>query len=262
MIQAFGEAIQFLRARPFSLLGMGLIILVQAGIALIQLPIASYFISTLDFGTLLEAFDGVQLLVFVLLALIGMVLNFSGFLWVAQQVKIWKTPSGEKASLQLLKSSGLVTVAIILFMGLALGITGILASLLEVLGFIGLFVLGICMLLMIYCIIKFAFVLPLMGFGAGLKPALQQSWRITQSHFFGTIGVLVGLFIITTLIDLIVQIVIGQLDTELIAIPLNFISAVALTTYGAAVLACAIPLREIESMPGMRPHAHTRAAMK
>ncbi len=262
MIQAFGEAIQFLRARPLSFVGMGIIILVQAGIALLQLPVASYFISTLDFGSLLEAFDAVQLIGFVLLSFIGMVLNFSAFLWVAQQVKIWKTRSTEKASLQLLKSSGLVTTAIILAGGLTLGVTGVLVSLLEVLGFMGVLLLGSMILLVIYFTIKFAFALPLMGFGMGLKQALQQSWRITQKHFFGAIAVLAGLFVVTTIIDLAVQYIIAQLDTELLAVPLNFISAVALTTFGAALLACAVPLQEIENITGMGKHAHARTAMK
>ena len=229
-------------------------ILLQAGIALLQAPIANYFIATLDFTAVLEAFDSIQLGGFIILMLVGLIFNFAGLLWVAQHVKVWKQPSTEKTSLQLLKSAGLVTAFIVMVLGIIIGISWVLSLLLEFLGFIGIFLVGITILVMMYAIVKFTFVVALMGFGLDLKQALQQSWNLTQNHFLQALALLVGIMLITTLFDLIVQFIIVRLDTELIAIPLNFISAVLLTTYGTAVMACAIPLQEISTMA--RKHVH------
>lgn len=254
MLHAFGEALAFIKEKPTILIGVGVLLLLQAGIALLQAPIANYFIATLDFTAVLEAFDSIQLGGFIILMLVGLIFNFAGLLWVAQHVKVWKQPSTEKTSLQLLKSAGLVTAFIVMVLGIIIGISWVLSLLLEFLGFIGIFLVGITILVMMYAIVKFTFVVALMGFGLDLKQALQQSWNLTQNHFLQALALLVGIMLITTLLDLIVQFIIVRLDTELIAIPLNFISAVLLTTYGAAVMACAIPLQEISTMA--RKHVH------
>ncbi|QQR92155.1 MAG: glycerophosphoryl diester phosphodiesterase membrane domain-containing protein [Candidatus Iainarchaeum archaeon] len=258
MIHAFGEAIAFMRTRPIVVVGMAIIILLQAGIALLQLPVASYFLSVLDFNTLIDAFGGIQLAGFFILLLIGMIVNFTGFLWVAQHVKAWKLHSGEKTSLQLIKSAGLVAAAIILVGGLMLGLTWVLTAIVDAIGFFALLLLGVMVLLAFYLTIKFLFVLPLMGFGLGLKQALQQSWHITQEHFFASAALLIGLFIVTAVIDFITQTLLVGIDADIIVVPLNFIIAVLLSTYSAAVVACAIPLQEVDTIPHPK-HAHGKA---
>lgn len=260
MLQAFSEAIHFIRNRPIALVGVAIIILLQAGIAYLQLPVANYFIATLDFDATLAAFDSIQLIGFIILMFIGMVINFAGFLWIAQLVKAWKQNTNERTSLQLFKAAGLVTATIILAVGLVAGFTAALAIMLEFAGFLGILVIGIVVLLAIYLSIKFTFFLPLMGFGLGLKQALQQSWRITQKHLLETIILLFALIIITGIIDFVIALLIAGIDTELIAVPINFIYSIILTTYIAAVLACAIPLEEIDSTPRMNKHSHGRTS--
>lgn len=261
MIHAFGEAIAFMRARPMAVVGVAIIILLQAGIAYFQLPITNYFIATLDFDATLAAFDAIQVVGFLILMFMGLVLNFAGFLWIAQLVKVWKQHSNEKTSLQLLKAAGLVAAAIVLAVGLITGATAVLASMIQFLGFLGILLIGIVVLLAIYLSIKFMFFLPLMGFGLGLKQALQLSWGITQKQLGASIALLFGLIILTGIIDFVIALLIAGIDTELIAVPINFIYSTMLTTYLAAVLACAIPLSEIDSAPRMNNHAHGSTRM-
>jgi hypothetical protein len=260
MLHAFGEAITFIREKPFILIGVGFLLLLQVGIATLQSPVANHFVSTLDYGSLLEAFDSIQLVVFIALAFVGLILNFAGLLWIAQQVKVWKQHTQEKTSLQLLKAAGLVAIATIVLAGLIIGMTLVLSLLLEFLGFIGLFVLGVMILLFLYIMIKFTFTLVLMGFGLGLKHSLQQSWRITQGHFLLTVVLLLGIGLITGIGDAVTQLIIASLETELIAIPFNFIVTTLLTTYAVAVMACAVPLDTINSVTPKHVHGKKRFA--
>lgn len=255
MLQAFKEGIAFIAQWP-SIYGILLVLtLIQTGLALTQQEIINYFLITADVEAVLHAFDSVQLLAFGLTILIGFILSMAMTLFVALQAYHWKTKRQEKSSMGLMRASGAVVILLILAFGLVGLWAWLITQLVGWIGFWSFFIIGVSVLLVLYALLKFTFALPLIGFGMDIQEALAQSWKITQKHLLGTIGVIVGLFVVGILFEVIVEAIIEPLDSEIIANAISILISTLLVMYSSAVLALAIPLDELNESPSKR-HMH------
>jgi hypothetical protein len=195
-----------------------------------------------------------QVGVFFLITLISLIISISTLFLIAQQFRAWKSKSTTSpASLQIIKSAGMVVAVLIIAMGLLGLVVWILNALADWIGFFGLLLWGIFALLLVYALFKLSFLLTFMGFGQSLRDALRSSWEFTRQHVWKVLGLLIVVFIISSAWDLLLGFVQNLIENEWIGVAFTLIMNTLITVYVSAVLAGAVPL-EFQSQTFSHPH--------
>lgn len=155
---------------------------------------------------------------------------------------IRKTESPQKNSLVVSSIAlSLVLAAVVLALYVKMGVVNSLSSSGGIAGVIGIIFTAVVGLLILLCVIKFAFAPVYLGWGLLPKDALAQSWRATQGKLFSTIVVLFAILIVTGLIQMILGFLTDPIGDESLIAIIYFLGSSVGLFYSGAVLALAAP---------------------